>query len=32
MEQMFHRIGQEKQIYFAVLDLTSGFFQAPLDE
>jgi hypothetical protein len=32
MEQTFHRIGQEKPKYFAVLDLTSGFFQAPLDE
>jgi hypothetical protein len=29
---MFHRIGQKKQIYFAVLDLTSRFFQAPLSE
>ena len=31
-EQTFHRIGQEKPKHFAVLDLTPGFFQAPLDE
>jgi len=32
IEQLFHRIGQNKPKYFAVLDLTSGFFQAPLHE
>ena len=30
--QMLNRIGLRKPKYFAVLDLTSGFFQAPLDE
>ena len=30
IEQMLHRIGHNKPKYFAVMDLTSGFFQAPL--
>ena len=32
IEQMLHRIGLQMPKYFAVLDFTSGFFQAPLDE
>jgi len=32
IEQMLHRIGLHKPKYFAVLDFTSGFFQAPLGE
>jgi len=30
IEQMFHRIGLKKPKYFAIMDFTSGFYQAPL--
>ena len=32
IEQTLNRIGEKRPKYFAVMDLTKGFFQAPLDE
>ena len=32
IKQMLHRLGDQKAQYYATLDLTSGYFQAPLAE
>ena len=32
IKEMLHRIGDKKPRYYAVMDLTSGYHQAPMDE